>query len=122
MAVIGGFSSPLYSISGAYTNDWIDPEHLSAAASQLVRLYGIGAMAGPFVASVFMDQLGTDGFAWSIIVLHALVAVFFVYRIRAWHAPLTRRPWSEVSVPARAFFIPATVVSMGVRRRRRRAD
>lgn len=121
MALIGGFSSPLYSLSGAYTNDWIEPEHLSAAASQLVRLYGIGAMAGPFVASVFMDALGTDGFAWSIIALHGLVAVFLVYRIRAWHAPLTRRPWSEVSVPARAFFVPATVVSLGVSRRRRRA-
>lgn len=119
MALIGGFSSPLYAMSGAYTNDWIEPEHLSAAASQLVRLYGVGAMVGPFVASVFMDSLGTDGFAWSIIVLHGLVAVFLVYRIRAWHAPLTRRPWSEVSMPARAFFVPATVVSLGVSRRRR---
>jgi MFS family permease len=119
MALIGGFSSPLYSLSGAYTNDWIEPEHLSAAASQLVRLYGIGAMVGPFVASVFMDVLGTDGFGWSIIVLHGLVALFFVYRIRAWHSPLTRRPWNEVSMPARAFFVPATVVSIGVRGRRR---
>jgi MFS family permease len=117
--IVGGMSYPLYSIGGAYTNDWIEPEHLTAAASQLVTLYGIGAMAGPFVASVFMDTMGVRGFYWAAIVLHALIALFLVYRIRAWHAPLTTRPWNEVSVPARAFFIPANIVSMGVSRRRR---
>lgn len=119
MVIIGGFSYPLYSIAGAYTADWLDPEHLSAAASLLVTLYGVGAMIGPFVAAGFMEGLGADGYLWSVIVLHGLIAVFLVYRIRAWHAPLTTRPWSEVSIPARAFFVPATIVSMGVRRRRK---
>ncbi|MEN9506689.1 MAG: hypothetical protein RI958_2615 [Actinomycetota bacterium] len=118
MVLIGGFSYPLYSIAGAYTADWLDPEHLSAAASLLVTLYGVGAMIGPFVAAGFMDGFGPDGYLWSVICLHGLIALFLVYRIRAWHAPLTTRPWSEVSIPARAFFIPATIVSMGVRRRR----
>jgi MFS family permease len=118
MVLIGGFSYPLYSIAGAYTADWLDPEHLSAAASLLVTLYGVGAMIGPFVAAGFMDGFGPDGYLWSVICLHGLIALFLVYRIRAWHAPLTTRPWSEVSIPARAFFVPATIVSMGVRRRR----
>lgn len=116
--VLGGLSSPLYAIAGAYTNDWIDPSLLGAAASQLVTLYGVGAMIGPFVASGFMEVLGTDGWIWSIIVLHGTVAAFLVYRIRAWRAPLTARPWREVSIPARAFFVPATIVSVGTRRRR----
>ena len=38
-ALLGGLSYPLYSIAGAYTNDWVEPEHLNAAASQLVTLY-----------------------------------------------------------------------------------
>ena len=120
MAVIGAFSNPLYSIASAYTADWLDPEQLSAAASMLVTLYGVGAMVGPIAAAGFMDVLGAEGYIWSIIVLHGVLVVFFIYRIRAWHAPLTRRPWSEVSVPARAFFVPATIVSMGVARRRHR--
>jgi hypothetical protein len=37
-----------------------------------------------------------------------------------WRAPLVREPWSEVSVPARAFFVPATLVAMGRRLRRSR--
>lgn len=119
-AVLGGCSYPLYSIAAAYTNDWIDAEHVNAAASQLVTLYGLGAMVGPFVAAGTMIVAGPKGFFWSAIGLHALLAAFFVYRMTAWRAPLAKRPWSEVSLPARAFFVPATVVAMGRRYRSKR--
>lgn len=119
MLGIGMMSSPLYAICCAYTNDWIDTDRLEAAASQLVVLYGIGALIGPFIASAFMDALDSDGYPAAVMALHAAIALFLVYRIRAWDAPLTRRPWSEVGIPARAFFVPATIVSIGLRRRRR---
>lgn len=114
---IGGFSFPLYAIGGAYTNDWVSPEQMSAAASQLVTLYGFGAMIGPLVAAPFLDIIGRHGFAWSIISLHSLVLLFLIYRIRAWHAPVTTKHWDDVSFHGRAFFIPATIVSLGVNRR-----
>jgi MFS family permease len=110
VGAIGGFSYPLYAIAGAYTNDWIEPEHVNAAASQLVTLYGVGAVIGPIVAAGMINLAGLSGFAWSLILLHGLVASFFVYRMRAWRAPLTKRPISEASLPARAFFLPATIV------------
>ena len=119
IAVLGGCSYPLYSIAAAYTNDWIEPEHVNAAASQLVTLYGLGAVVGPFVAAGMMIFVGPKGFFWAAIGLHGMLAVFFVYRLRAWRAPLAKRPWGEVSLPARAFFVPATVVAMGRRYRRR---
>ena len=114
---IGGFSFPLYAVGGAYTNDWVSQEQMGAAASQLVTLYGFGAMIGPLVAAPFLDIIGTQGFAWSIISLHALVLLFLIYRIRAWHAPVTTKHWDDVSFHGRAFFIPATIVSLGVNRR-----
>lgn len=117
--LLGGLSYPLYSIAGAYTNDWIEPEHLNAAASQLVTLYGMGAVAGPFVAAGSMVAFGPRGFFWALVGLHVLIAVFFFYRLLAWRAPLAKRPWSQVSLPARAFFVPATIIAMGRRRRRR---
>lgn len=120
VGVLGGFSYPLYSIAAAYTNDWIEPEHLNAAASQLVTLYGLGAVAGPFVAAGMMIVTGPKGFFWAAIILHGLIAAFFLYRILAWRAPLAKRPWREVSLPARAFFVPATLVHMGRRLRTRR--
>ena len=115
---IGGFSFPLYAVGGAYTNDWVSPEQMGAAASQLVTLYGFGAMIGPLVAAPFLDIIGTQGFAWSIISLHALILLFLIYRIRAWHAPVTTKHWDDVSFHGRAFFIPATIVSLGVNRRK----
>jgi MFS family permease len=114
---IGGFSFPLYAVGGAYTNDWVSQEQMGAAASQLVTLYGFGAMIGPLIAAPFLDIIGTQGFAWSIISLHALILLFLIYRIRAWHAPVTTKHWDDVSFHGRAFFIPATIVSLGVNRR-----
>jgi len=120
ICLLGGLSYPLYSIAGAYTNDWIEPEHLNAAASQLVTLYGLGAVAGPFVAAAAMVAFGPEGFYWALVGLHALLALFFFYRMLAWRMPLAKRPWSEVSLPARAFFVPATIIGMGIRRHRGR--
>ncbi len=120
VTALGGFSYPLYSIAAAYTNDWIEPEHVNAAASQLVRLYGLGAVIGPFIAAGLMIVGGPKGYFWAAIGLHALLATFFVYRMKAWRAPFAKRPWREVSLPARAFFVPATVVAMGRRYRSKR--
>lgn len=118
MAVLGGMSYPLYSIAAAYTNDWVEPEQGNAAASQLITLYGLGAIVGPFFAAGMMVLAGPVGFYWALVVAHALIATFLMYRMRVWRAPLAKRPWSEVSLPARAFFVPATVVAMGRRYRK----
>ena len=115
MAVLGGASFPLYSIASAYTNDWVEPEHVSGAASQLVLLYGAGALLGPPLVSVATGVIGNDGFPWAMIAMHAMIVVFLIYRLFAWREPISKRPWSEASLAARAFFIPANVVWMGRR-------
>jgi MFS family permease len=115
MALIGGLSFPLYSIALAYTNDWVEPVQQTAAAAQLIMLYGAGALVGPLATSQLMTQLGPRGFIWSIIIFHALIAVFLVYRLLAWRAPIVDRPWSEASLMAKTFFVPATAVSMSRR-------
>lgn len=122
--LVGGFSYPLYSISGAYTNDWIEPEQLGGAASQLVKMYGLGAIAGPLIAGAAMGIIGPTGYPWALMVMHLVIAGFFLYRFLSWRAPLAKRPWNEVSIPARAFYVPATIVHIGRRRvsRRHRPD
>jgi len=115
MALLGAASFPLYSIASAYTNDWVEPEHVSGAASQLVMIYGAGALLGPPLVSLLTGLIGDDGFPWAMIGMHLSIILFLVYRLLAWRAPITKRPWNEASLAARAFFIPANVVWMGNR-------
>ncbi len=120
--LLGALSYPLYSIAAAYTNDWIEPRHLGAAASQLVTLYGIGAIAGPLATAGLMVALGPPGFFWTLAIVHTVIVAFLLHRLRAWRAPIAKRPWSEVSVPARAFYLPATFAAAGRRRHHRRRN
>ncbi|MEO6571096.1 MAG: MFS transporter, partial [Ilumatobacteraceae bacterium] len=115
MILIGGTTYPLYSIAGAYTNDWIPTEQLTAAASQLVVLYGAGAFIGPFLASIAMGTIGNSGFAWTIVGVHLAIGVFLVVRIFQWRAPIRAKPWNEVALAGRVFAVPATAVGMGRR-------
>jgi MFS family permease len=119
IGLVGGCSYPLYSIAGAYTNDWIEGEHLNSAASQLVMLYGFGAVIGPLFSSLLMNVIGQNGYYWALIAVHATIAIFFVYRMRAWRSPLAKRPFHEASYPARVFFLPATIVSLARSRKAR---
>jgi len=123
MAIIGGLSLPLYSIAAAYMSDWVEPEYMSAASSQMVMLYGVGALAGPMVVGIGMNSMGADAYPWTLLVMHGLIAVFLIYRLFAWREPLAKTPFSDATLSARAFFIPANVVWMGrhqLRRTRRR--
>jgi hypothetical protein len=82
-------------------------------------LYGAGAMLGPIVTSLTMSAIGIDGFVWTGIAIHVVIAAFLTYRFFAYRIAFKRRPWSEVSLAARPFIIPVTVVSMGRRLRAR---
>lgn len=120
MGVLGGTTYPLYAIAGAYTNDWVPADTLAAVASQLILLYGAGALTGPFLTSMLMSALGTDGYLWSIAAIHAVIALFLVLRILQWRTPLRAKPWNEVALAGRVFYLPATAVGMGRRLRANR--
>ena len=120
MVLIGGTTYPLYSIAGAYTNDWVPTAKLTAAASQLVVLFGAGAFLGPFLASVLMQSVGNSGFAWTAVSVHTVIGCYLLYRIIVVRAPLRAKPWNEVALAGRVFYLPATAVGMGRRIRETR--
>ena len=79
--VLGGLASPLYPLSVAETNDWLEPEELVAAGAGLVLVYSLGASIGPLAAAVMMEDLGPPGlFAFAALVLAALAA-YALYRV-----------------------------------------
>lgn len=120
MVVIGGTTYPLYSIAGAYTNDWVPTEKLTAAASQLVVLFGAGAFVGPFLVSIVMGLVGNVGFAWTIVAVHVLIGLYLTVRIIQVRSPIRAKPWNEVALAGRVFIVPATAVGMGRRIRESR--
>lgn len=120
MILIGGTTFPLYSIAGAYTNDWVPTEKLTAAAAQLVVLFGAGAFVGPFLGSVAMETIGNDGFAWTIVGVHLIISAYLSVRIMQWRSPVRAKPWNEVALATRVFYLPATAVGMGRRIRESR--
>ncbi|MEE8202210.1 MAG: MFS transporter [Alphaproteobacteria bacterium] len=79
--VTGGLASPLYPLSVAETNDWIEADELVAAGAGLVLAYSVGASVGPLAGALAMEGLGPGGlFAFAAAVLAALAA-YALYRV-----------------------------------------
>jgi MFS family permease len=76
-----GFALPMFTLNLAYVNDFIDKERFVAAGAGLQIIFGIGAMGGPFLCSVFMDKYGANGFFIFLAVFHILVGIFGLYRM-----------------------------------------
>ena len=119
MVALGALSYPLYALAAAYTNDWSPPDKLMAVASQLVMVYGAGALLGPLIVSTTMRLMGDQGYFWSVATMHGLLAAFMLYRLFAWRRPLIYGPWSEVNFHARAFYLPATMITWSRRLRKK---
>ena len=76
-----GFALPMFTLNLAYVNDFIEKERFVAAGAGLQIIFGIGAMGGPFICSVFMSFFGPNGFFVFLGIFHLLVGLFGLYRI-----------------------------------------
>jgi MFS family permease len=90
---IGGMLGPLYGLLIAHTNDFLDVEDMSSAASGLMFVNGVGAIAGPLAAGWIMGPLGASGFFIVLAVLCAGVVIYGLWRT-------TRRPSPSVDETA----------------------
>ncbi len=78
---VGGMASPLYPLSVAEANDWLEADELVPAGASLVLAYALGATAGPLMGSAAMAALGPGGlFAFAACAMFAL-AVFALYQV-----------------------------------------
>ena len=76
-----------------HANDHLDKEQMLGASGKLVLLYGLGAMAGPSLAGVFMQRLGTSGFMTYMAVIYVIMALHALWR-------RTQRPEALKATPA----------------------
>ena len=75
-------SLPLFALIFAHTNDFISKDKFVAAGAGLQFSFGLGAMSGPFLCSLFMDFAGENGFFMYLITFHSLIGFFGIYRMK----------------------------------------
>ena len=91
-------SLPMFSLILAHTNDFIPKEKFVAASASLQFIFGLGAMAGPFLCSIFMGIVGPNGFFIFLLFFHTLIGVYGVYRSKV--RPVVENPDSQfVAMP-----------------------
>ena len=82
---VGGYTSlclPLFSLNLAHTNDFVPKEKFVAAGGGLQLIFGIGAISGPIICSIFIGWFGLNGFFIFLIIVHAFIGIFGLHRMR----------------------------------------
>ncbi|MDA9663262.1 MFS transporter [Candidatus Pelagibacter sp.] len=74
-------SLPMFSLILAHTNDYIPKEKFVAAGAGLQFTFGLGAIGGPFLCSIFMNIVGSNGFFIFLIFFHCVIGFFGIYRM-----------------------------------------
>ena len=75
-------SLPMFSLILAHTNDFISKDTFVAAGAGLQFAFGLGAMSGPFLCSIFMDLTGPNGFFVFLFIFHTFIGLFGIYRMK----------------------------------------
>jgi MFS family permease len=95
----GGFALTLYSLCVAHTNDFMKEADLVEASGALLLAFGLGALLGPLLGSLFMAAIGPQGLFLHITIASAALAGFAVHRIRR-RAPVPKEEQEKfVAVP-----------------------
>ena len=82
---VGLYSSlclPLFSLNLAHTNDFVPKSKFVAAGGGLQFIFGVGAISGPILCSIFMEWFGLNGLFIFLIIAHAIIGTFGLYRMK----------------------------------------
>lgn len=83
----GLFAFPIYAMAVAHTNDFVPDGEFVEASSGLLLVFGMGAVAGPLIASIVMDLLGATGLYAFTAFVHTTMAVFALWRMHRRERP-----------------------------------
>jgi len=77
----GAFALPLYSLSAAHANDRADGESYVLVAAGLSFFFSLGAIIGPFAASVVIQTFGAPAFFTYTSLAHGALLIITIYRM-----------------------------------------
>ena len=115
MFLLGGTIFPLYSLTIAFTADWLPSAQLAPASAALVRVNGVGAVCGPLIVAPLMAVASPTMFFWVMAATHGIIVATISWRAVFREALPPDRQRSFVAFPARA----SGVAAMLIGRRRR---
>ena len=81
ITLYAGVALPLFTLNLTYVNDFVEKGKFVAAGAGLQIIFGLGAMGGPILCSLFMYQYGSNGFFIFLIIFHLIIGLFGTYRI-----------------------------------------
>ena len=81
IGLYAGLCLPLFSLNLAHTNDFVSKEKFVAAGGGLQLIFGIGAISGPIVCSLFMNWFDINGLFIFLIIAHIAIGIFGIYRM-----------------------------------------
>ena len=81
ITIYAGITLCIFSLNLAHTNDFVPKEKFVAAGGGLQFVFGLGAMGGPLLCSIVMDNLGPNGYFIYLIIFHIIISLFGIYRI-----------------------------------------
>ena len=81
VTLYAGMAIPMFTLNLAYVNDFIPKEKFVAAGGGLQIIFGLGAMGGPMLCSIFMNIYGANGFFIYLMIFHVIIGLFGMYRI-----------------------------------------
>ena len=99
-------SLPMFSLILAHTNDYIAKEKFVAAGAGLQFIFGFGAISGPFLCSIIMDLIGSNGFFVFLFFFHSLIGIYGIYRMKI--RPTVDNPDSQFVA------MPQTITPAGI--------
>jgi len=76
----GATSFPIYAVSIAHANDYAEPSDFVMVSSGMLLMYGLGAIAGPFIGSVLVSMTGAGGMFLLVGAINIILLVYIMYR------------------------------------------
>jgi MFS family permease len=101
IGLFGGLTLPMYSLNLAYINDHLQPEQMVAASGTMVLVSGLGAVLGPVVSGGAMSSMGPTGMFVVLAIIHTILGLFALYRMR-------RTPSVPIDEQGPSVYVPRT--------------
>ena len=80
--MFGAFALPLYSLSAAHANDRAGPGQFVLISAGLTFFFSLGAVIGPYAASLVIYNFGPAAFFTYTCIVHASLALVVMVRIK----------------------------------------